>query len=160
MRRVNRQMAAAGPLEPRERARAAATCVLDLLRDLVEPARNLDRLTGHEEQLCHVHLEAAPASVAAESAHELIRIGPPLEPRLLLVAADRVPVDCVLQRLQLGLESVRAPAELGDGSVIARAPTAEPQQHGPALSEQLYVYGLRSLVARLSVVGDLRALGQ
>lgn len=93
MRRIDRQSPAGGPLEPRERARAAATCVLHLLRDLLEPALNLDGLTGHEKEGGCGHLETAPTGVAAESARDLIGLGLPLEPRQLLVPADRIPVD-------------------------------------------------------------------
>ena len=127
---VDRESPTGAPLEPRERASAAATCVLHLLRDLLELARDLDRLAGHEQEPRRAHLETAPAGIVAEGARDLIGLGLPLEVRLLLVPADRVPVHCVLQRLQLGLESVHAPTEVGDGVVIARTPTAEPSQHG------------------------------
>jgi hypothetical protein len=118
MRWVHRNTPAGIPVEPRERARAAATCILDLLRDLLEPARNLDRLTGHQKQLGRGHSETAPAGVAAERASDLIRLGLALELRLLLVPTDRIPVDCVLERLQLGLEPVHAPMQVGDRRVI------------------------------------------
>jgi hypothetical protein len=58
-RGVHRNTASGIQLEPRERARAAATCVLDLLRDLLEPARDLDRLTGHQKEPSRGHLETA-----------------------------------------------------------------------------------------------------
>jgi hypothetical protein len=122
--RVHRNTPAAILLEPRERARTAATRVLDLLRDLVELPRDLDRLSGYEKQPGRGHLETAPASVAAERARNLSRLGLPLEPHLLLVPAHRIPVHRVLERLQLRLDPVDAPAEVGDRRVIACTPTA------------------------------------
>jgi hypothetical protein len=119
VRRVDRDTPARIPLEPRERARAAAACILDLLRDVIQPARDLDRLTGHQKEPGRGHLETAPTGVAAQGARHLIRLGFPLEPRLLLVPADRIPVDRVLERLELGLEPVYAPMEVGDRRVIA-----------------------------------------
>jgi hypothetical protein len=119
VRRVYPDTLAGTLLEPRECARAAAACILDLLRDVIQPARDLDRLTGHQKELGRGHLKTAPASVAAQGARDLNRLGLPLEPRLLLVPADRIPVDCVLERLELGLEPVYAPMEVGDRGVIA-----------------------------------------
>ena len=119
MRRIHRNAPAGFLLEPRERARTAAACVLNLLRDLLDVARNLDRLAGHETQHGPGHLEPTHARVVAERARDLSRVGLPLEQRLLLVPANRVPVYRILERLQLGLEPVDAPMEACDRSVIA-----------------------------------------